>query len=164
MLDTLLICAHQKLSESFIEKHSEDLNWSMISIHQEISPEFAEKFLKRLNLLPYIKSNVLPNEFLEKYEKKNSWCLVKKAVIAVEKNCGESKRIIIITRNSPKIIHIGCFRGTEKQAIKKIKEVYAYSRNIMFRDAYIDKVKKCFRDSEKRLKELELMEKESKNG
>ena len=44
------ISAHQKLSESFIEKHAEDVDWFNILTKQDVSPEFRMKWCDKLNV------------------------------------------------------------------------------------------------------------------
>jgi hypothetical protein len=44
-----LISQYQKLSESFMEKHEDELNWSHISLFQDISKKFILKHIDKLN-------------------------------------------------------------------------------------------------------------------
>ena len=62
-------------------------------------------------------------------------------------NCGSSNRVICINLDTPKKIIIGCFEGTKKEAIKRIKNDY---KGKEAKD-YIKKVKKCFKLAKKKL-------------
>jgi len=55
-------------------------------------------------------------------------------------NCGDSNRCIYINKDKLDIIHIGCFSGTQKEAIKAISKNYKGDE----RDDYINKVNECF--------------------
>ncbi|WP_418186763.1 hypothetical protein [Aliarcobacter lanthieri] len=57
-------------------------------------------------------------------------------------NCGIGSRTIYLDRNDKNIICIGCFRGTQDEAIQAISEKYKYNHNE--RDKYIQNVKDCF--------------------
>ena len=54
--------------------------------------------------------------------------------------CGRYKRTIYLTYNDRSKIQIGCFIGTQKEAINKIKEDYEGN----LRDKYISQVNECF--------------------
>ena len=58
-------------------------------------------------------------------------------------NCGNEKRIIYIKKKNPKLIHIGCFVGTQKEAINAVKLKYGHDSN-----GYVAKIKKCFKIAE----------------
>lgn len=58
-------------------------------------------------------------------------------------NCGNEKRTIYIKKKNPKLIHIGCFVGTQKEAINAVKLKYGHDSN-----GYVTKIKKCFKISE----------------
>ena len=58
-------------------------------------------------------------------------------------NCGNEKRIIYIKKKNPKLIHIGCFVGTQKEAINAVKLKYGNDSN-----GYVAKIKKCFKIAE----------------
>lgn len=53
-----------KLSESFIEKHSDKLNWSMISQHQDLSEQFMEKHKNKLDWSKIVCGQVLSQDFI----------------------------------------------------------------------------------------------------
>jgi hypothetical protein len=55
-------------------------------------------------------------------------------------DCGDSKRSIWLDYKNKNRIHIGCFKGSKKQAIKAIKAKY---KGVAC-DEYIAKVKECF--------------------
>jgi len=46
----VLISKYQKLSEKFIEKYKDKVNWKYISEHQKLSKSFIEKHKDKLNL------------------------------------------------------------------------------------------------------------------
>ena len=58
-------------------------------------------------------------------------------------NCGNEKRTIYIKKKNPKLIHIGCFVGTQKEAINAVKLKYGHDSN-----GYVTKIKKCFKIAE----------------
>ena len=58
-------------------------------------------------------------------------------------SCGNEKRTIYIKKKNPKLIHIGCFVGTQKEAINAVKLKYGHDSN-----GYVTKIKKCFKISE----------------
>jgi len=43
------LCIHQNLSEKFMEKHLDKLDWNSICINQNLSEKFMEKHLDKLN-------------------------------------------------------------------------------------------------------------------
>ncbi|MFW3413088.1 hypothetical protein ACN9J3_10180, partial [Aliarcobacter butzleri] len=57
-------------------------------------------------------------------------------------NCGVERRTIYLDYNDKNIICLGCFRGTQDQAIQAISEKYKYNHDE--RDKYIQNVKDCF--------------------
>ncbi|MCR8711316.1 hypothetical protein, partial [Aliarcobacter butzleri] len=57
-------------------------------------------------------------------------------------NCGIENRTIYLDYNDKNIICLGCFRGTQDEAIKAISEKYKYNHDK--RDKYIQDVKDCF--------------------
>ena len=58
-------------------------------------------------------------------------------------NCGNENRTIYIKKQNPKLIHIGCFVGTQKEAINAVKLKYGNDSN-----DYVAKIKKCFEIAE----------------
>ena len=67
------ISMYQKLSESFIEKHKDKVNWDYISINQKLSESFIEKHIGKVNWYNISKYQTLSEEFIEKYEDKVYW-------------------------------------------------------------------------------------------
>ena len=57
-----------------------------------------------------------------------------------EHRCGDIKRTIYINIDKPMLIHIGCFEGTEEEAISAINKEYSGQAAT----DYISKVKSCF--------------------
>jgi hypothetical protein len=45
-----IICTNQKLSEEFIEKHKDKIDWHSVSLFQNLSWEFIKKYSKYINL------------------------------------------------------------------------------------------------------------------
>jgi hypothetical protein len=44
---------HQKLSESFIEKYIDKINWNVITACQKLSKEFIKKYNNKINEIKY---------------------------------------------------------------------------------------------------------------
>ena len=91
-----IISYNQSLSEDFIREFKDEVNWDEISIHQKLSDEFVEEFKEKLNL--------------------NELC------INTVHNCGKNNRTILIKKNDPSTIHIGCFEGTKEEAIQAVQK------------------------------------------
>ena len=174
-----LICQHQKLSRKFIETHMDKLDYYDVISFQKLSDYFIYKHFVRYNglALKIIKTQslsenfitkmagedrilwgfvyecqVLSDKFHEKYKNKPEEYNENERVIAIQRRCGASKRVITIRKDNPNIIQIGCFEGTKKEAIEAITEEYAVTTQ---RDAYIKKVKKCFKQAKKWMKNHE---------
>ena len=73
--------ACQKLSEKFIRKHKDIVDWSGISRYQKLSEEFIEEFIDKVDFY-YIQQNaIFPEfsiEFVLKYHKKVDWSYIQK--------------------------------------------------------------------------------------
>ena len=67
------ISSNQKLSESFIDRHSKEVDWYFISIYQKLSEEFIEKHSKKVNWNMISQYQKLSEEFIEKYSDKICW-------------------------------------------------------------------------------------------
>ena len=59
-------------------------------------------------------------------------------------NCGKVNRSIYIKKQNTKLIHIGCFVGTKKEAINSVSNKYKHDSN-----GYISKIKECFEIAER---------------
>jgi len=62
------ISTYQRLSEEFIEKHKDRVNWNCISQYQKLSEEFIEKHEDRVNWNWISRCQKLSKKFIEKYE------------------------------------------------------------------------------------------------
>ena len=69
-LDWILICEYQKLSEPFIEKHSDKVHWNLISRYQKLSEQFIEKHSDKLDWKLISKFQTLSEQFIEKHIEK----------------------------------------------------------------------------------------------
>jgi hypothetical protein len=126
------ISAYYKLSLNNIRALQDKVNWFFISMHQNLTDEFVKEFRDKVELgLVYTHQNI----------KKNT------TRINIH-FCGNTHRTIFINLGNPKIIHIGCFEGTKKKAIKKIKKS---EYNKKGKKKYIKKIKKCFKLVKKKL-------------
>jgi hypothetical protein len=67
------IWMYQNLSESFIEKHSDKVNWYNVSRCQKLSEEFIEKHLDNLDWEWVSIYQKLSEEFIEKHSDKLNW-------------------------------------------------------------------------------------------
>ena len=67
------ISMYQKLSKSFIEKHKDKVNWDYISIYQKLSEKFIEKYNDKVNWYCISKYQKLSESFIEKYADKVDW-------------------------------------------------------------------------------------------
>ena len=152
------ISKKQKLSESFIEKHADKVDWFLISIYQTLSEPFIEKHVGELDWSKISKYQTLSESFIEKHKDKVDWLFISKYqklsedfcnkhniityTLNVVHRCGFSRRSIFIYKDRPKIIHIGCFKGTKDEAIEAIKSKYYLDEDAM--NEYIAKVEECF--------------------
>jgi hypothetical protein len=65
-----IISINQKLSEEFIEKYQDKINWASVSLFQELSWEFLQKFSKKI-ILKNLSNNDCLNDKLIKLIKDN---------------------------------------------------------------------------------------------
>ena len=72
-VDLNYISMYQKLSEEFIEKHIDKVNWCCISINQTLSEEFIEKHIDKVDWNWISSNQKLSEEFIEKYKDKVDW-------------------------------------------------------------------------------------------
>ena len=132
-VDWIHISVFQKLSEEFIREFSDKVSWTNIRIRQKLSEGFIREFIDELDIR-YINSHQnLSYEFLEEFK-------LQKKYIKIVHNCGNHNRYIYRLIETPDIIHIGCFRGTQQEAIDAIRRNYDGED----RDEYISKVNECF--------------------
>ena len=69
-VDWKYISMYQKLSEKFIEKHSDKIDWNYISKYQKLSEKFIEKHGDKVNWVYISISQKLSEEFIEKHKDK----------------------------------------------------------------------------------------------
>ena len=69
-VDYYKLISNQKLSEEFIEKHKDKVNWSYISIHQKLSESFIEKYIDKVDWWYILKYQTLSEEFRQKHNDK----------------------------------------------------------------------------------------------
>lgn len=60
-----IICSNQKLTEEFIEKYQDKLDWSSISLFQDLSWDFLQKFSKKISLKNFSNNDCLNEELIE---------------------------------------------------------------------------------------------------
>jgi hypothetical protein len=63
----------QKLSESFIEKYKDKVDWSRVSLYQKLSEDFIEKYEDKVDWYCIFKYQKLSPEFKEKWKHKNAF-------------------------------------------------------------------------------------------
>jgi len=66
----IYISEYQKLSESFIEKHQDKVDWYCISICQKLSESFIEKHKDKVNWYYISKYQKLSESFIERFRNK----------------------------------------------------------------------------------------------
>ena len=109
------ISSHQKLSEEVIEKFKDTGYWEGISYYQNLSDDFIKEFEYKLDLENLVESSVF--------------------------HCGEENRCIHINKSDLSKIIIGCFEGTQEEAIEAVTEKYD---DTIARDKYISQINECF--------------------
>jgi hypothetical protein len=60
----------QKLSEEFIEKHSDKVYWLWISAYQNLSEAFIEKYSDKVDWIDVSERQKLSEQFIEKHKDK----------------------------------------------------------------------------------------------
>ncbi|BAE47704.1 hypothetical protein G8S49_06410 [Clostridium botulinum C] len=58
----------QDLSEEFMDKYQDILDWKYISVYQNLSESFSEKYQDKLNWKIICKFQELPESFVNKYK------------------------------------------------------------------------------------------------
>lgn len=79
------ISKYQILSESFIEKHKDNVDWNVICIYQSLSEPFIEKFQDKVNWYTISEYQKLSEAFIEKHRDKVNW-----TIISCRQNLSES--------------------------------------------------------------------------
>ena len=110
-----LISVYQKLSEGFIERHSNKVNWYFISSCQKFSEKFIEKHSDKVDWVGISSKQKLSEPFIEKNCDKVDWYFISK-----HQNLSES----FIEKHSDKVdwYMISQRKNISKQFIKKYKK------------------------------------------
>ena len=125
---------YTRLSEHFLTRHLDKIIWSIIVERQQLSESFIEKHIEALDLKRVLLYQNLSKEFKRRHN--IQFQPLKKAVFY----CGKYNRPIQVYRKYPKLITIGCFTSTRKEAIERISKKYTGKE----RDIYISKINECF--------------------
>ena len=72
----LYTSSFQKLSELFIKKHSEEVDWCLISKYQELSEGFIEKNLELVSWYSISIYQKLSEDFIERHSDRLDWSLI----------------------------------------------------------------------------------------
>ena len=83
----------------------------------------------------------LSEDFIREFKDK----IIDYNIFNIVHNCGNPNRNIFILKDDPKIIYIGCFKGTKEKAIKEVKKKYKGKKIKKERKEYIKKIKECFK-------------------
>ncbi len=67
------IIKRYKLSEEFIERHADKVNWNYISYHQKLSEEFIERNVDKVNWEYISIRQKLSEGFIERYADRVDW-------------------------------------------------------------------------------------------
>ena len=129
------ISRRQKLSESFIREFKDKVDWVQISVRQKLSEDFIREFKDELDIRYINLYQHLSNDFLKEFK-------LQRLYVKIIHNAGNHNRYIYRLIETPELIHIGCFRGTQQEAIDAIRRNYDGEDM----DEYISKVNECFED------------------
>lgn len=97
----ITISSYQYLSEAFIKKHKDKVNWGYISANQTLSEAFIEKYKDRVSWNYISIFQKLSEDFMEKYEDRVSWYY-----ISIFQKLSEE----FIYKYKEKISHPSCLR------------------------------------------------------
>ena len=115
-IDFDYISISQKLSEDFIEKFQDKVDWEHISIYQNLSESFIEKFQNKVNWNFISEYQNLSEYFIEKFKDKVNWNFISEYQNLSDK-----------------------FRG--KHNLKQIESIsieeYAYQYDLQVKDGYL---------------------------
>ncbi|MFA7128496.1 MAG: hypothetical protein WC136_04945 [Sphaerochaeta sp.] len=134
-VDWVQISRRQKLSESFIREFKDKVDWVQISVRQKLSEDFIREFKDELDIRYINLYQHLSNDFLKEFK-------LQRLYVKIIHNAGNHNRYIYRLIETPELIHIGCFRGTQQEAIDAIRRNYDGEDM----DEYISKVNECFED------------------
>lgn len=128
------------LTEQFIDKYSDYLNWREVFKHNDLSNEIIEKHIDKVHWLTIFNYQLISDKLYTLLCEKYPAIHGDMRIIAIVRDCGKHKRIIRIFKSEPDKISIGCFYGTQDEAIEAINISY----NSREAQDYIDKVNQCF--------------------
>ena len=74
----------KKLSEGYIEKHSEEIDWYWVSEYQKLSERIIEKYKDKVDWCWVSSCQKLSEEFIEKYSDKVDWNYISRCQILSE--------------------------------------------------------------------------------
>ena len=77
-VDWFWVSKYQTLSEKFIEKHSDKIDWFWVSKYQTLSEGFIEKYKDKIDWFYISQYQKLSEEFIEKYCDKVDWDYISK--------------------------------------------------------------------------------------
>ena len=72
-VDWIYISMRQHLSEDFIGKHADEVDWNYISVHQKLPEDFIGKHADEVDWIYISKYQKLSKDFIEKYADKVNW-------------------------------------------------------------------------------------------
>ena len=75
-IDWESVCANQNLSEEFIEKYKDKIDWDSLSIFGELTEDFIEKYNDKLDWNDICHYQRLSESFMEKYQDKINWQII----------------------------------------------------------------------------------------
>ena len=134
------ISRRQSLTENFIREFKDSVDWNGISYKQKLSEPFIREFKDSVDWAAISYHQKLSEEFIREFKDlyvESKWG----RVLASEFYCGNENRPIIIHSKDPTKIHLGCFVGTQSEALEAIAEKYGDSEEA---SEYQAKVNKCF--------------------
>ena len=71
-----ILASHQYLTEDFIEKYKDIIDWKSVSKYQKLSENFIERYDNLVNWKSVSKYQKLSESFIEKYSDKVEWYLI----------------------------------------------------------------------------------------
>ena len=131
----LNLCTNQKLSEEFIEKHSDKLDWSWILIKQKLSEEFIEKHIDKVVWYLISQYQTLSEEFIEKHCDEVNWDCISRCQKLSEK---------FIEKHIDKVnwVYISQYQTLSEEFIEKYEDKvdwYSISENQTLSEEFIEK-------------------------
>ena len=72
-VDMKVLCREQKLTENFIRKHADKIQWHLIPIYQTLSLDFIREFADKMNWLAVSVNQHLNERFIEEFKGRIYW-------------------------------------------------------------------------------------------